>query len=316
VRILAVLIAALVADVARATIPDSNGVYWGCYLRSGGNVSLIDFPGQKCGNGQTLVSWSERGPQGPAGPAGAAGATGAAGAQGPQGYGASVSAVDPVTGCYAVTIVDSLGIRVPGSQVATVCNGQIGPAGPAGPPGPQGPQGVQGLKGDTGPIGPQGPAGAPGPVGPQGPAGEPGAAGPGATITTLSYSLTSIDSAPGITPKVLRTLGTFTKASAGTRIQLTWNSHVSGQGDWCTFHLRIDGVQSDTLDNCGRGGGCVGATIGPRDTGIQFAVSTTDVWSGLAAGVHTVTLWDRGVNATQCIENEGNFPHHVIVTEY
>jgi hypothetical protein len=135
----------------------------------------------------------------------------------------------------------------------------------------------------------------------------------------ISYSGTTTDSTPGVT-KQIRTLGAFTKLSAATDIRITWNSHVSGTGNFCTFHVRVDGSQSNTVtDNCGAGAGCIGATIGGfsgMPSGVGFPVSTTDVFTGLAAGLHTLTLWDRGASATACVDNVGNFAKQVIVTEY
>jgi hypothetical protein len=92
--------------IAYASIPDSNGVIYGCYKKSGGTLRVIDYPTQQCDpRAETLISWNQTGPQGPAGPQGPVGPQGPAGPQGPE-----------------------------------------GPAGPAGPAGPQGPAGVGGPK--------------------------------------------------------------------------------------------------------------------------------------------------------------------------
>ena len=42
------VVAGLVAIVAYASIPDSSGVYYGCYKRSGGQLRVIDHPAQQC----------------------------------------------------------------------------------------------------------------------------------------------------------------------------------------------------------------------------------------------------------------------------
>ncbi len=171
---------ALGAGRTAAAVPDARGVYTACYLKAVGAVRLIDTadPRQRCLDRiETRVTWSQPGPVGPVGSPGpqgvpgpkgdpgATGATGAAGAPGPQGYGASVSAIDPVTGCYEISIVDQLGLAAPGGGKATVCNGQAGPQGIQGVPGLPGLPGVAGENGVAGPTGPTGP------TGPQGPAG-------------------------------------------------------------------------------------------------------------------------------------------------
>jgi hypothetical protein len=73
-----------VGGVAYATIP-SNGVISGCYLKSGGNLRVIDSTTGSCSSKETSLNWNVQGAQGPAGPAGPAGATGATGAAGPAG---------------------------------------------------------------------------------------------------------------------------------------------------------------------------------------------------------------------------------------
>jgi len=79
--------------VALATIPASNGVISGCYIKDGysnaGRVRVIDAQaGKTCNSTENALAWNKqgpRGPQGPTGPAGPAGPTGPQGPQGPQG---------------------------------------------------------------------------------------------------------------------------------------------------------------------------------------------------------------------------------------
>jgi hypothetical protein len=81
----AIAIASLaVGGVAYATIP-SNGVISACYMKSGGNLRVIDGTTGSCSSKETSLNWNVAGVQGPAGPAGATGATGATGAAGPAG---------------------------------------------------------------------------------------------------------------------------------------------------------------------------------------------------------------------------------------
>ena len=89
----------LAGGVAYASIPDSNGVIHGCYLKVLGTLRVIDSPSQHCNSSfEVPIQWNQQGvpgtngaagPAGPTGPTGAAstvgGPTGAAGATGPTG---------------------------------------------------------------------------------------------------------------------------------------------------------------------------------------------------------------------------------------
>jgi hypothetical protein len=127
------------AGPANASIPDSHGVFHGCYLPiatnllppglvpGGSPLEVIDPLHETCLAGENGVSWSQIGPQGPKGDTGPQGPKGDTGAQGPK--------------------------------------GDTGPQGQTGPPGPIGPQGMVGPLGPVGPVGPGGPAGPAGPAG-------------------------------------------------------------------------------------------------------------------------------------------------------
>lgn len=89
---------AVVGSVAYATIP-TDGVIYGCYSKSGGNLRVIDASVTKCGAKETSLSWNvegAEGPEGPAGPQGPPGADGEDGAQGPAG----------ISGYEVVTVID------------------------------------------------------------------------------------------------------------------------------------------------------------------------------------------------------------------
>jgi hypothetical protein len=91
----------LIGSVAYASIPGTGGAISACVANSqltnqnsqgqqvpdGQHaVTLLDAAqNAACQAGQTLITWSQTGPQGPAGPQGATGPTGATGATGPQG---------------------------------------------------------------------------------------------------------------------------------------------------------------------------------------------------------------------------------------
>jgi hypothetical protein len=85
-----VVIVALAAGVAYATIPDAQGVIHACYDKQSGQVRIVDTAPNTlpkgCGAKETAIGWNQTGPQGPAGPAGPQGPQGpqgAAGAPGP-----------------------------------------------------------------------------------------------------------------------------------------------------------------------------------------------------------------------------------------
>ncbi len=73
VGVLSIATVLAVAAVARASIPDFDGVIHGCYKTSKpskGTVIVIDSnTGQTCPSGFAPLNWSQTGPRGPAGPA-------------------------------------------------------------------------------------------------------------------------------------------------------------------------------------------------------------------------------------------------------
>jgi hypothetical protein len=80
-----VVVAIAVGGIAYASIPDSNGVIHGCYVRTTGKLRVIDSGGKGCEKGERPLNWSQTGPIGTTGPTGPTGATGATGATGPTG---------------------------------------------------------------------------------------------------------------------------------------------------------------------------------------------------------------------------------------
>lgn len=112
----------------------------------------------------------------------------------------------------------------------------------------------------------------------------------------------------------LRDLGSFTKASAGSAVILTWNTHVDAMGEpgtFCDFQLRVDG-KPDT-DREGGGGRAV-VYVPPNSAGGSSPVTVATLFNRVGAGHHTVSIWVRGT-ARECMENYGNFPRSVIVEE-
>jgi hypothetical protein len=167
----AAILAVLVATPALAQIPSAAGVYTACvHLDKDADeakmVRLIDPAFEKCGKGESTVTWNEKGqkgdqgiqgPQGFPGPAGPAGPQGVTGAQGPKG--------------------DTGATGAQGAVGATGAQGPQGGTGPTGATGAQGPKGDTGATGAQGPKGDTGATGAPGATGPQGPQGIPGTGG-------------------------------------------------------------------------------------------------------------------------------------------
>jgi hypothetical protein len=85
-----VVVAIAVGGIAYASIPDSNGVIHGCYVKTIGKLRVIDSGGKGCEKGEKPLNWSQTGtgtigPTGPTGATGLAGATGATGPTGPTG---------------------------------------------------------------------------------------------------------------------------------------------------------------------------------------------------------------------------------------
>jgi hypothetical protein len=109
--VLAVLIVAalglLAGGIAYASIPDSRGVIHGCYQNTSGTLRVIGtnptVGGGKCSNGESALTWNQRGPTGPPGadgtngtdgtrgPTGLTGKRGPSGADGTSGPGAMVT---------------------------------------------------------------------------------------------------------------------------------------------------------------------------------------------------------------------------------
>jgi hypothetical protein len=163
------------------------------------------------------------------------------------------------------------------------------------------------------PAGAQGPAGPKGDKGDKGDPGATGAAGIPATIkrTVLVQAVFASDAAPSGTFTQLASVGTFTKQAAANVIKVTWTGHaraLNATSGFCDFQIRIDGAAPD--DNAGR------AVTGGTNT-FGTPVGVTALFSGLAAGSHTVTVFDRGSVAAggSCDINPGQFPETFLIEE-
>jgi hypothetical protein len=161
----------------------------------------------------------------------------------------------------------------------------------------------KGQKGDTGPAGPTGPTGAAGPVGASGPAGAPGTE----KRMVLPELTAGIDDSPSASPKLLLTVGTFTKVQPATVIKVTWSGHVSAEPalDFCVFRVTIDDSGADASAG-------FATTGGTEQFGVP--VGLTAVFSNIGAGQHSVQIYDNG-DAARCVVNPGQFNDSFLVEE-
>src|SRR5436305_557892 len=73
------------AAVSVASSPGGGAVIYSCYSQAKGTWRPIDYPTQKCKDGETLLSWNRVGPTGPPGPTGSTGPSGPSGPAGSTG---------------------------------------------------------------------------------------------------------------------------------------------------------------------------------------------------------------------------------------
>jgi hypothetical protein len=130
-------------------------------------------------------------------------------------------------------------------------------------------------------------------------------------ITRFLYDGSSGDATVGNAYELHRTIGSFVKVSDGTAILLDWNAHGSSSGGFCEFQLRIDGLNdngssSTAFENAGAGAVVFANQVHP--------IAVKGLFTGLAAGEHSVEIWLRG-SATTCGLNSGDFGQTIIVTE-
>jgi hypothetical protein len=205
-----------------------------------------------------------------------------------------------------------------GMAGAAGATGAAGPQGPAGPTGPTGDTGATGLQGPAGPAGPTGATGATGATGPQGPPGAPFTASITAVPEPNNVGVTA-GTFPNFT-NVIQTgsgLGTFTKNSAGSTIlaqiqtRIFFQPALTTSSMSCFLQVRVDGaVSTGTTASDPEY-----AVVGPQNS--EVGVSFTGVFSGLAAGTHTLQLWSACVGATpQVSPNPGGFNETAIVLEF
>jgi hypothetical protein len=178
--------------------------------------------------------------------------------------------------------------------------------------------GANGKNGKNGQNGTNGTNGTNGATGAAGAAGASGSAGTPALYkrTDLHYGLAATDSSPSGSYKQLEVIGTFTKLNASSAITLVWTSHATGGNgttSFCHYQLRIDGLDDQGSASTSYSGTAESGAV-VYDANAAFSV--TDVFTALAVGSHTVSVWDRALNGpTSCTDNNGSFGHDVYVLE-
>jgi hypothetical protein len=123
----------------------------------------------------------------------------------------------------------------------------------------------------------------------------------------LTYGGGPTSRVSSFTPTLHRTIGTFTKLSSATLVEVVWHGHVETLTGFCQFQLRVDGLPPNGADPDGYGN--VSYLVGADHPVTQFGI-----WSGLPAGSHVVSIYLRGSGGT-CSDNEGNFQLNAYVKE-
>jgi len=204
------------------------------------------------------------------------------------------------TGNFAV-FVPTAG-KVIRNVVTSGVGGPAGPPGPEGAPGPVGPPGVPGAAGSPGAAGPPGPPGPPGPSNTIG-------------LTALNVNCTSAPSVAEDVYTKVSNVGTFTKTSAASTIEVTFNGRLSASsttGSGVNFELRIDDVATT------QGRARASLRVGEIGATLSIPASITGIFPALGEGPHTVSVWAAGINgsATQVYVDRGCWlTDHVVVKE-
>lgn len=91
-----------------AAIPDTSGVFHGCYTKNNGQLRIIDTATNSCSNNENAITWNQAGPQGLPGVQGPQGQQGAPGINGAAAYGRAV--YDANTDTYNLDSAHSKGV--------------------------------------------------------------------------------------------------------------------------------------------------------------------------------------------------------------
>jgi len=129
------------------------------------------------------------------------------------------------------------------------------------------------------------------------------------TVTQFIYAGGGSSGVATGTPTLLRTVGTFTKNSAGSAIVVSMSATVNNSsttGGFCQFQLRVDDAPP-TGNAATEYGGGVYANHQVLNSRVR--------WTGLGTGTHTVSIYLRGTNGNTCSEGYLGFDTEVLVEE-
>jgi len=160
--------------------------------------------------------------------------------------------------------------------------------------------------------GPAGPRGSTGPQGIQGRQGIPGSAGAPAVIARTRLDVANAEATTSSTSFTqVETLGQFTKQQSNTVLQITYDTEIGApSGDYCFVQLRVDGLNDEQGSSTTQGTGSEAGEIDGNTTATVFAVFT-----GVPAGTHTLSVWERSASGGTCSENTGGWPRSAFVEE-
>jgi hypothetical protein len=169
--------------------------------------------------------------------------------------------------------------------------GSVGPRGAQGLQGPRGPQGLQGARGLSG---------------------NPGAPGAPAVIASTRLNIDTAEATTTSTSFVqVENLGHFTKHQSKSVLQVTYDTQMSApSGDYCFLQLRVDGLNDQGGSSATVGTGSEATEIDGLAPATVFAVFT-----GVPAGTHTLSVWERSASGGACTENTGGWPRSAFVEE-
>ena len=133
-------------------------------------------------------------------------------------------------------------------------------------------------------------------------------------MTVLGYNGSNTEASPVDTYELIRTVGVFTKVATGTAVRLDFSGHhTSTGGGFCHYQLRIDGRANDGDNALNYQGDQEGNAV---SYAAAAPLATFAMFPNLSAGNHTVQIYVRGIGATSCQLNSGNFNQQVVVEEF
>lgn len=133
-------------------------------------------------------------------------------------------------------------------------------------------------------------------TGPKGDKGDAGDTGPGGAINVTSMDVTCHDPVAFSSDFTkVSDIGLFTQDEAGSTVIATFHGRLfveSTTASGAVFELRID-------DQPATEGRARGRVRTPSESGLQVPQSMAGVFTGMASGLHTVSMWVRAGGTTQ-----------------